>query len=119
MRESSNILTDALPMPGEGLAAVPRVRDRSAGGVDLAEHSNVTGKALVSSYLRERGAWLLFRRTGISVPQGHRAGTVDAGSRRATIGTDATARTGRDGHCQPGANVFAGVSARDGRSACA
>ena len=54
MRESSNILTDALPMmsmPGDGLAAFPRMRDRSAGGVGLAEHSNVTGEALVSAYL--------------------------------------------------------------------
>jgi hypothetical protein len=53
MRESSNILTDALPpmmsMPGEGLAALPRVRDKGAGGVGLAEHSNVMGKVLVSS----------------------------------------------------------------------
>jgi hypothetical protein len=51
--------------------AFPRVRDRAAGGVDPAEHSNVMGKVLVSSYLRESGAWLLFRRTRTSVPQGY------------------------------------------------
>jgi hypothetical protein len=58
MPESSNILTDALPMmsmPGEGLAASPRVRDGGPTAVGLAEHSNVTGKVLVSSYLREGG----------------------------------------------------------------
>ena len=33
--------------------------------------------------------------------------------------TDATARTGRDGHWQPGANVQASIGATNDRSACA
>src|SRR3979490_2102131 len=43
--------------------------------------------------------------------------STDAGSGRATIGADATARAGWNGNCQPGANVLGGISARDGRSA--
>jgi hypothetical protein len=55
-------------MPFVGAHALPRFSNVCRVSVrllGLAEHSNVMGKVLVSSYLRERGAWLVFRRTGI------------------------------------------------------
>jgi hypothetical protein len=64
-KQLGNCMRSALGMPFVGadeLTSFFRRQQSVRSTVGLAEHSNVMGKVLVSSYLRPRAAWLVFRR---------------------------------------------------------